>query len=45
MYFKIKLFDFGVSNENQKKIELRLDITKEGFGAKPVAQDTYEIEI
>lgn len=41
-----KYFDFGISNENQgRDLNLGLIAQKEGFGARPVVHDFYEIEI
>ena len=43
---KHKYFDFGTSNEQQgKKINKGLIYWKEGYGAKSLIQDFYEIEI
>ena len=39
-------FDFGVSNENQgKNINQGLNYWKEGFGARTITQDFYEIDV
>ena len=39
-------FDFGISNENQgKNINEGLHRWKEGFGARIITQDFYEIDI
>lgn len=41
-----KYFDFGISNENQGKIlNLGLIAQKEGFGARAITHDFYEITI
>lgn len=38
-------FDFGISNENQgKNINEGLQYWKEGFGARTITQDFYEVE-
>lgn len=40
-----RYFDFGISNENQgKNINQGLHYWKEGFGARTVTQDFYQIE-
>ena len=40
-----KYFDFGISNENQgKNINQGLLFWKEGFGARTIVQNFYEIE-
>ena len=40
-----KYFDFGISNENQgKNINKGLQFWKEGFGARTITQDFYEIK-
>lgn len=39
-------FDFGISNENQgKNINEGLHYWKEGFGARTITQDFYEIDV
>ena len=39
-------FDFGVSNENNgKNINEGLNYWKEGFGARTITQDFYEIDL
>ncbi|WP_240321104.1 GNAT family N-acetyltransferase [Kordia sp. SMS9] len=39
-------FDFGISNENQgKNINTGLNYWKEGFGARTITQDFYEIDV
>jgi len=39
-------FDFGISNENQgKQINEGLNYWKEGFGARTITQDFYEIDL
>ena len=39
-------FDFGISNENQgKNINSGLHYWKEGFGARTITQDFYEIDV
>jgi hypothetical protein len=39
-------FDFGISNENQgKNINEGLHYWKEGFGARTMTQDFYEIDV
>ncbi|MEM6718752.1 MAG: GNAT family N-acetyltransferase [Bacteroidota bacterium] len=39
-------FDFGISNENQgKNINQGLHYWKEGFGARTITQDFYEIDV
>lgn len=39
-------FDFGISNENSgKNINEGLNYWKEGFGARTIAQDFYEIDV
>lgn len=45
--FKDKLyFDFGISNENQgQQINEGLNYWKEGFGARTITQDFYEIDL
>ncbi|MFD2542155.1 GNAT family N-acetyltransferase [Lacinutrix gracilariae] len=45
--FKNKLyFDFGISNENQgKNINQGLQYWKEGFGARTITQDFYQIDL
>lgn len=45
--FQDKLyFDFGISNENQgKNINAGLHYWKEGFGARTITQDFYEIDV
>lgn len=41
-----KYFDFGISNENQGKyLNVGLISQKEGFGARPVVHDFYELKI
>jgi hypothetical protein len=41
-----KYFDFGISNENQSKnINQGLQYWKEGFGARTITQDFYEIDL
>ena len=41
-----KYFDFGISNEDQgRTLNSGLISQKEGFGARAVAQDTYEIAL
>jgi len=41
-----KYFDFGISNENQGRyLNTGLIAQKEGFGARPVVHDLYELEI
>ena len=41
-----KYFDFGISNENQGKfLNTGLISQKEGFGARPVVHDFYELKI
>lgn len=41
-----KYFDFGISNENQGRyLNSGLISQKEGFGARPVVHDFYELEI
>lgn len=41
-----KYFDFGISNENQGRyLNTGLIAQKEGFGARPVVHDFYELEI
>jgi len=40
-----KFFDFGISNENQgKQINKGLQFWKEGFGARTIMQDFYEVK-
>jgi hypothetical protein len=45
--FQYKMyFDFGISNENQgKNINEGLHYWKEGFGARTITQDFYEIDV
>ena len=39
-------FDFGISNENNgKNINEGLNYWKEGFGARTITQDFYEIDL
>ena len=39
-------FDFGISNENQgKHINEGLNYWKEGFGARTITQDFYDINL
>lgn len=46
IYKNKKYFDFGISNEDGGKyLNTGLIAQKEGFGAKAVAQDFYELEI
>lgn len=47
IFFKSrKYFDFGISNENQGRyLNTGLISQKEGFGARPVVHDFYEVEI
>lgn len=46
IYSEKKFFDFGISNEEQgRKLNEGLQFWKEGFGARTVVQDFYEIEI
>lgn len=41
-----KYFDFGISNENDgKSINEGLNYWKEGFGARTITQDFYEIDL
>lgn len=41
-----KYFDFGISNENQgRSINHGLQYWKEGFGARTITQDFYEIDL
>ena len=41
-----KYFDFGISNENQgRNINEGLQFWKEGFGARTITQDFYQVEI
>jgi hypothetical protein len=45
VFFKKDYFDFGISNENQgQNINQGLLFWKEGFGARTVVQNFYEIE-
>jgi hypothetical protein len=46
VYKNKKYFDFGISNESQgKQINEGLSYWKEGFGARTITQDFYEIDI
>jgi len=46
VYKDKKYFDFGISNEDDGKyLNTGLIAQKEGFGAKAIAQDFYELEI
>ena len=46
IYKDKKYFDFGISNENAGQyLNTGLIAQKEGFGARPVVQDFYELEI
>ncbi len=45
-YKNIKYFDFGISNENAgRDLNNGLISQKEGFGARPVVHDCYEMEL
>ncbi|MFI0426139.1 MAG: GNAT family N-acetyltransferase [Flavobacterium sp.] len=45
VFYDKKYFDFGISNENQgKNINQGLLFWKEGFGARTIVQNFYEIE-
>lgn len=45
VYSQKKFFDFGISNEEQgRKLNEGLQFWKEGFGARTVVQDFYEVE-
>lgn len=46
VYIEKKYFDFGISNENSgMKLNTGLIAQKEGFGARAIAHDMYEIQI
>ncbi len=46
IYKEKKYFDFGISNENAGRyLNTGLISQKEGFGARAIAQDFYELEI
>lgn len=46
VFHRKRFFDFGISNENQGKyLNVGLISQKEGFGARPVAHDFFEIDI
>ncbi|MFA0001683.1 GNAT family N-acetyltransferase, partial [Vibrio lentus] len=46
VYQEVKYFDFGTSNEDSgRKLNEGLIFQKEGFGARAVVHDFYEIEI
>lgn len=46
VYKNKKYFDFGISNENQgRNLNVGLISQKEGFGARPVVHDFYELKI
>ena len=45
MFKSKKFFDFGISNENEgKQINKGLQFWKEGFGARTITQDFYELK-
>lgn len=45
VYAQKKYFDFGISNEEQgRKLNEGLQFWKEGFGARTLVQDFYEVE-
>lgn len=46
VFIEKKYFDFGISNENQGRyLNKGLISQKEGFGARPIVHDFYELEI
>lgn len=46
VYKTKKFFDFGISNEDQgRKLNEGLQFWKEGFGARTIVQDFYEVNI